>query len=167
MNQKEFPEAIEMEKQLLSAMFMKEGLVVPEVASIIDADDLYRPEHRIVFQATKGSLLIILPLRKNFAKAATSARLTIFTCSILSTRPLPLLAPSTTPTSSRKRLISENLSNSANLSSTKLNAVSNRLTRFHSSPNNTLTTLPVPPLLQKKLPSPTFLPTISILLSNR
>ncbi len=51
MNQKEIPEAIEMEKQLLSAMFMKEGLVVPEVAAIIDADDLYRPEHRLVFQA--------------------------------------------------------------------------------------------------------------------
>ena len=51
MNQKEFPEAIEMEKQLLSAMFMKEGLVVPDVAAILDADDLYRPEHRLVFQA--------------------------------------------------------------------------------------------------------------------
>ena len=51
MNQKELPEAIEMEKQLLSAMFMKEGLVVPEVAAIINADDLYRPEHRLIFQA--------------------------------------------------------------------------------------------------------------------
>jgi len=51
MNQKEFPEAIEMEKQLLSAMFMKEGIVVPDVVAIIDADDLYRPEHRLVFQA--------------------------------------------------------------------------------------------------------------------
>ena len=51
MNQREFPEAIEMEKQLLSAMFMKEGLVVPDVAAILDADDLYRPEHRLVFQA--------------------------------------------------------------------------------------------------------------------
>ena len=51
MNQKEFPEAIEMEKQLLSAMFMKEGLVVPDVAAIIDSDDFYRPEHRLVFQA--------------------------------------------------------------------------------------------------------------------
>ena len=51
MNQKEFPEAIEMEKQLLSAMFMKEGLVVPDVAAIIDSDDLYRVEHRLVFQA--------------------------------------------------------------------------------------------------------------------
>lgn len=51
MKQKEFPEAIEMEKQLLSAMFMKEGKVVPEVCAIIDADDLYRPEHRLVFKA--------------------------------------------------------------------------------------------------------------------
>ena len=51
MNPKEFPEAIEMEKQMLSAMFMEEGLVVPKVAAIINADDLYRPEHRLVFQA--------------------------------------------------------------------------------------------------------------------
>ena len=51
MNQKEFPEAIEMEKQLLSAMFMKEGLVVPNVVAIINADDLYRVEHRLIFQA--------------------------------------------------------------------------------------------------------------------
>ena len=51
MNRKEFPEAIEMEKQLLSAMFMKEGIVIPEVSAIIDADDLYRVEHRLVFQA--------------------------------------------------------------------------------------------------------------------
>ena len=51
MNRKEFPEAIEMEKQLLSAMFMKDGLVVPDVAKILDSDDLYRVEHRLVFQA--------------------------------------------------------------------------------------------------------------------
>ena len=30
---------------------MKEGLVVPDVIKILDADDLYRPEHRLVFQA--------------------------------------------------------------------------------------------------------------------
>lgn len=51
MNPKEFPEAIEMEKQLLSAMFMKEGLIVPAVSNILDAEDLYRVEHRLVFQA--------------------------------------------------------------------------------------------------------------------
>ena len=47
----DFPQSIEMEKQLLSAMFMKEGRVVPDVAAIIDADDLYCVEHRLVFQA--------------------------------------------------------------------------------------------------------------------
>ena len=47
MNQKEFPEAIEMEKQLLSAMFMKDGLVVPEVSSIIDADDLCTGQEKL------------------------------------------------------------------------------------------------------------------------
>ena len=74
MNQKEFPEAIEMEKQLLSAMFMKEGLVVPEVASIIDADDLYRPEHRIVFQAilrlyAKGEPIDYLAVEEELRKS--------------------------------------------------------------------------------------------------
>ena len=43
----DFPNAIEMEKQLLSAMLMKEGLVVPDVAAILEADDLYRPEHKL------------------------------------------------------------------------------------------------------------------------
>ena len=47
----DFPNAIEMEKQLLSAMFMKEGRIVPDVCSILDVDDLYRPEHKLVFQA--------------------------------------------------------------------------------------------------------------------
>ena len=51
MNQKDFPEAIEMEKQLLSAMFLKEGKVVPAVSNILNADDLYRVEHRLIFQA--------------------------------------------------------------------------------------------------------------------
>ena len=46
-----FPNAIEMEKQLLSAMFMKDGLVVPVVANILDADDFYRIEHKLVFNA--------------------------------------------------------------------------------------------------------------------
>lgn len=32
-------------------MFVKKGQVVPEVAAIMDADDLYRPEHKLVFKA--------------------------------------------------------------------------------------------------------------------
>ena len=47
----DFPNAIEMEKQLLSAMFMKEGLIVPTIAAILDPDDLFRPEHRLVYRA--------------------------------------------------------------------------------------------------------------------
>ena len=66
MNQKNFPEAIEMEKQLISAMFMKEGLVVPEVAAIIDANDLYRVEHRLVFQAILRLYAKKLPIDYGF-----------------------------------------------------------------------------------------------------
>ena len=40
-----------MEKQLLSAMLLDEGSIVPKVLSIINADDLYRPEHQFVFKA--------------------------------------------------------------------------------------------------------------------
>ena len=47
----DFPNAIEMEKQLLSAMLLDEGFIVPKVLSIINADDLYRPEHQFVFKA--------------------------------------------------------------------------------------------------------------------
>ena len=74
MNQKEFPEAIEMEKQLLSAMFMKEGQAVPEVCAIIDADDLYRPEHRLVFKAilrlyAKGEPIDYLAVEEELRKS--------------------------------------------------------------------------------------------------
>ena len=74
MNQKEFPQAIEMEKQLLSAMFMKEGQVVPEVCAIINADDLYRVEHRLVFQAilrlyAKGQPIDYLAVEEELRKS--------------------------------------------------------------------------------------------------
>ncbi|MBQ3442712.1 MAG: hypothetical protein IJG33_05630 [Selenomonadaceae bacterium] len=47
----DFPNAVDMEKQLLSAMFLDEGYIVPKVLSIINADDLYRPEHQFIFNA--------------------------------------------------------------------------------------------------------------------
>ena len=47
----DFPNAIEMEKQLLSAMLLDKGFIVPKVLAIINADDLYRPEHQFVFNA--------------------------------------------------------------------------------------------------------------------
>ena len=45
------PNAIEMEKKLLSAMMLKNGEVVPLVSAIVDADDFYRPEHQAIFRA--------------------------------------------------------------------------------------------------------------------
>ena len=44
------PNAIEMEKKLLSAMMLKNGEVVTLVSSIIDANDFYRPEHQLIFR---------------------------------------------------------------------------------------------------------------------
>ena len=80
MNQKELPEAIEMEKQLLSAMFMKEGQVVPAVASIIDASDLYRVEHRLIFQATmrlyaKGEPIDYLAVEEELRQSGELAKI--------------------------------------------------------------------------------------------
>lgn len=48
---REFPQAIEMEKKLLSAMMLKESTVIPTVEAILDANDFYRPEHRLIYQA--------------------------------------------------------------------------------------------------------------------
>ena len=47
----DFPNDIEMEKQLLSAMLLNQGFIVPKVLSILNADELYRPEHQLVFKA--------------------------------------------------------------------------------------------------------------------
>lgn len=80
MNQKEFPEAIEIEKQLLSALFMKEGQVVPDVAAIIDAGDLYRVEHRLIFQAilrlyAKGEPIDYLAVEEELRKSGELAKI--------------------------------------------------------------------------------------------
>ena len=45
------PNVVEMEKKLLSAMLMKDGLVVPAVSAILEPDDFYRAEHKILFRA--------------------------------------------------------------------------------------------------------------------
>ena len=76
----EVPEAIEMEKQLLSAMFMKEGQVVPTVCSILEVDELYRPEHRLVFQAilrlyTKGEPIDYLAVEEELRKSGDFGRI--------------------------------------------------------------------------------------------
>ena len=54
-------------------MFMKEGQVVPTVCSILEVDELYRPEHRLVFQAilrlyTKGEPIDYLAVEEELRK---------------------------------------------------------------------------------------------------
>lgn len=51
MTGREMPTAIEMEKKLLSAMMLKEGEVIPTVANILNEEDFYREEHKIIFRA--------------------------------------------------------------------------------------------------------------------
>lgn len=46
-----YPNELEMEKHLLSAMMLKDGEVIPEVVEILKASDLYRPEHQMIFSA--------------------------------------------------------------------------------------------------------------------
>lgn len=46
-----YPNELEMEKHLLSAMMLKDGEVIPDVVEILKASDLYRPEHQMIFAA--------------------------------------------------------------------------------------------------------------------
>ena len=48
----EHPNEIEMEKKLLSAMWLKDGVIIPDVSAIVKAEDFYRVEHRLIFAAT-------------------------------------------------------------------------------------------------------------------
>lgn len=41
---------VDLEKKLLSSMLLKEGEVVPAISAILNPDDFYRPEHRIIFR---------------------------------------------------------------------------------------------------------------------
>ena len=47
----ESPQVIEMEKFVLGAMILKDGEIIPTIASILKTEDFYRPEHRIIFDA--------------------------------------------------------------------------------------------------------------------
>ena len=47
----ELPQAVEMEKNVLSAMLLRNGIVIPKVASILSTDDFYCPEHKIIYKA--------------------------------------------------------------------------------------------------------------------
>ena len=45
---------VEIEKKLLSALFLKDGVAIPEVVNIVDAEDFYRPQHRLIYAAIKA-----------------------------------------------------------------------------------------------------------------
>ena len=46
----ELPQVIEMEKSVLGAMMLKQGLVIPKIRSMLKEDDFYRAEHRMVYR---------------------------------------------------------------------------------------------------------------------
>ena len=46
----DLPQAIEMEKSVLGAMMLKQGLVIPKIRSILKEEDFYRAEHRVVYR---------------------------------------------------------------------------------------------------------------------
>lgn len=43
--------AIEIEKKLLSSLMIDEGEAIPQVSSVLNAEDFYRAEHRLIFAA--------------------------------------------------------------------------------------------------------------------
>lgn len=45
------PNVVDMEKAVLAAMILKDGIAIPTVTSILQAEDFYREEHRIIFRA--------------------------------------------------------------------------------------------------------------------
>lgn len=44
-----FPQSIDVEKHVLSAMLIRNGEKIPTVLNILSVDDFYRPEHKIIF----------------------------------------------------------------------------------------------------------------------
>ena len=44
------PNAISMEKNVLSAMLIREGEIIPKVAAILNPDDFYSPENRVLYR---------------------------------------------------------------------------------------------------------------------
>lgn len=124
MNLKEIPETIEMEKQLFSDMFMKERLVVPDVAAIIDSDDLYRVEHRLVFQAilrlyVKGETIDYLAVEEELRKSGDFGKIDHRYFLFLIDATFPLLVLSITLISLKKKPTCASLSNLATCSKTE------------------------------------------------
>ena len=70
----ELPKAVEMEKNVLSAMLLRDGLVIPKVASILAPDDFFYPEHQIIFSTmlqlySQGTIPDILLIAEELRKS--------------------------------------------------------------------------------------------------
>lgn len=48
--QDDFPNNIQIEKEVLGAMLVRGGEKIPDILNIINADDFYRPEHQLIFK---------------------------------------------------------------------------------------------------------------------
>ena len=68
------PHVIDMEKAVLGAMILKDGLIIPKVTSILQEEDFYRPEHKLFFRRiveiynkgiTPNILSLVEELRQN------------------------------------------------------------------------------------------------------
>ena len=77
MNEREQEKAIattELEKKLLSSLMLDEGQAIPSVATILNANDFYRPEHRLIYQTLlnlygKGTPLNVLLVENELKRA--------------------------------------------------------------------------------------------------
>lgn len=70
---KEKPEAIEVEKKLLSALLLKEGEAIPEATEKLRAGEFYRPEHRLIYATiislySRGIIPDVLLIEEELAK---------------------------------------------------------------------------------------------------
>lgn len=51
MSELEMPNDVEIEKKLICAMLLKEGSIIPRVATLVSEEDFYRTENRLIFRA--------------------------------------------------------------------------------------------------------------------
>lgn len=46
----EIPQNVDMEKEMLSSLLIRNGEAIPKVSAILKVDDFYRPEHRVIYE---------------------------------------------------------------------------------------------------------------------
>ena len=73
--------AIEIEKKLLSSLMLDEGEAIPQVTKILTAEDFYRVEHRLIFNAlvslyAKGTPINLLLVETELKRSDESKRVT-------------------------------------------------------------------------------------------